>query len=211
IQTFDHCKNPGEIALTFNDGPNLEYTNDILDILDKEDIKATFFISGEESDLKNNSKAKKIIKREYKSGHIIASHTYNHPVGISNLSSNELKVEVNELADTIYNIIGVKPAFFRPPNGEFSLTNLEVLENCKITANILWNLDSEDWNSKTDPFTQYVSILGDIDPRVNSFIALHHDEGNDSAIENLPKIISYVKSLGYKFVTMDKCIGMNPY
>jgi len=58
IQTFDHCVNPGEIALTFNDGPSLETTNDILDILDQENVKATFFVSGKDIDLKNNSSAK---------------------------------------------------------------------------------------------------------------------------------------------------------
>jgi len=59
-------------------------------------------------------------------------------MGISSLSSDELKADINELADTIYDIIGVKPAFFRPPHGEFSSRSLEVLEDCNISAvNIL--------------------------------------------------------------------------
>ena len=58
IQTFDHCINPGDFALTFDDGPSIEYTSMILNILDKANVKATFFISGEDSDLMNNPEAK---------------------------------------------------------------------------------------------------------------------------------------------------------
>jgi len=58
IETFDHCINPGDIALTFDDGPDLEYTKSILDILDREDVKATFFVNGRTINLKNNPEAK---------------------------------------------------------------------------------------------------------------------------------------------------------
>eukprot|EP00833_Pecoramyces_ruminatium_P010586 jgi/Orpsp1_1/1184618/evm.model.c7180000090285.1 len=59
LKTYDHCQNPGEIALAFDDGPNLETTNKILDVLDKENVKATFFINGQnEFDIKNNAKAR---------------------------------------------------------------------------------------------------------------------------------------------------------
>ncbi len=66
IQTYDHCINPGDIALTFDDGPSIEYTEVILNILDKANVKATFFISGEDSDLVNNSEAKVIFNHEDK-------------------------------------------------------------------------------------------------------------------------------------------------
>jgi len=58
FNSYNHCINPGDIALTFNGCPNLEFTNDILDILDKENVKATFFINGENCDIKNNLEAK---------------------------------------------------------------------------------------------------------------------------------------------------------
>jgi len=212
IQTFDHCINPGDIALTFDDGPSIEYTNIILSILDKANVKATFFISGEDSDLINNSEAKEIIQKEYDNGHVIASHTYSHPVGINELSAEQLRDDVNALGNTIYDIIGVKPAFFRPPHGEYNDENLKVLErDCNISANILWNLDSEDWNNESDPLEQYKNVLEGLEPSSNSFIALNHDTEKDTALVNLINIIDYIKSLGYNFVTMGDCIGMNPY
>jgi len=58
ITTIDHCIQPGHIALTFNDGPSIEFTNKILDILDENNVKATFFISGEDCELNDNEEAK---------------------------------------------------------------------------------------------------------------------------------------------------------
>jgi len=211
IQTFDHCINPGEVALTFNDGPSLEYTNTILDILEKENVKATFFISGEDCDLKFNEEAKQIIQREYNSGHTIASHTYSHPVGITDLPEEILRNDINKLSETIYDIIGVKPAFFRPPHGEYNDSSLKVLKQCNMKANILWNLDSEDWNKESNPLDRYKKIMNNLDVNSNSFITLNHDTEKRMALIDLHNIIQFVKESGYRFVTMDQCIGLKPY
>ncbi|ORX60786.1 glycoside hydrolase/deacetylase [Piromyces finnis] len=213
LEQFITCINNGDIALTFDDGPSLDYTSRILDILDYEDVKATFFVNGMNTcDLKNNQVARDIIKREYESGHVIASHTYSHPLtGITPLGEKKLTFEINALNNILYDIVGVKPAFFRPPLGEYTPENAIVLENCGITANILWNLDSEDWNSQYNATQQYVDILGTSDPSVSSFITLNHDIQEVTAMQNLPIVIPYIKSLGYRFVTMDVCTGMSAY
>jgi len=68
-------------------------------------------------------------------------------------------------------------------------------------------LDSEDLNLITNPLNQYIKILGISDRNINSFIALNHDTSRNT----IKDIISYVKSLGYQFVPMNECIGLNPY
>jgi len=207
VNSYDHCINPGDIALTFNGCPSLEFTNVILDILDKENVKATFFINGENCNLKNNHEAKKILQKEYENGHIIANNAFNHPVEVLSQSTNEqFKKEVNELNNIIYDIIGVKPAFYRPYD-KYYHENLKILEECHMSANIICNLDSEDLNLMTNPLNQYIKILGISDRNINSFIALNHDTSRST----IKEIISYVKSLGYRFVPMDECIGLNPY
>eukprot|EP00833_Pecoramyces_ruminatium_P007942 jgi/Orpsp1_1/1181974/evm.model.c7180000079356.1 len=212
IKTIRKCIRNGDIALTFDDGPSLQYTSKILDILDKYKVKATFFVNGNNTcNLKTNPTARNLIKREYNSGHIIASHTYSHPESITNLSNEKLASEINTLNDIIYDIIGVKPAFFRPPLGEITKQNEAVLEQCGITANILWNLDSEDWNVKYNSTQQYISALSKAKPSKNSFIALNHDIQKVTATKNLNIIIPYIKRRGYRFVTMDVCTGMKVY
>ncbi|KAL6604714.1 glycoside hydrolase/deacetylase [Neocallimastix sp. 'constans'] len=213
LKSFKKCIRSGDIALTFDDGPSLLYTSKILDILDKEKVKATFFVNGNNTCyLKNNAAARKLIKREYNSGHVVASHTYSHPMnGITGLSNSQLTYEINTLNDIIYNIIGVKPAFFRPPLGEISKQNEKVLEKCGITANILWNLDSEDWNVNYNATQQYIKALKNVKSSLNSFIALNHDIHKVTASKNLETVIKYIKSRGYRFVTMDVCTGMKAY
>jgi len=213
VKKITSCVNKGDFALTFDDGPSLEYTNMVLDILDKENVKATFFINGMNTcDLKNNPSAQELIKREFKSGHVVASHTYSHPLtGITQLSDEELTKEINTLNDIINDIIGVKPAFFRPPLGEYTEQNEKILEQCGITANILWNLDSEDWNVEYNATQQYIDLLQNANSSQDTFIALNHDIQKVTATENLEIVIPYIKGLGYHFVTMDVCTGMDAY
>eukprot|EP00833_Pecoramyces_ruminatium_P003743 jgi/Orpsp1_1/1177775/evm.model.c7180000062782.2 len=213
VKKFVSCINEGDFALTFDDGPSLEYTSKILDILDKEQVKATFFVNGMNTcDIKNNEVAANLIRREYQSGHVIASHTYSHPIdGISALSDEKLTFEIETLNNIIYDLVGVKPAFFRPPLGEYTPQNEIVLDALNITANILWNLDSEDWNKQYNPTKQYVDNLKIASPSTNSFISLNHDIQKVTATQNLEIVIPYIRSLGYRFVTMDVCTGLSAY
>jgi len=154
---------------------------------------------------------KELIKREYNSGHVIGSHTYSHPSGITTLSDDELTYEMETLNNAIFEIIGVKPNFFRPPLGEYNEDNLVVLEKCGIKANILWNLDSEDWNPEYNATQQYLDNLEGKDPFTHSFISLNHDIQKVTAEKNLRIVIPYIKSLGYNIVTMDVCTGIPAY
>lgn len=212
IVTIEKCINKGDFAITFDDGPSLEYTSHILDVLDAENVKATFFVNGKNTcDIEHDARAQALIKREFESGHVIGSHTYSHPFGITTLTDEELTYEITHLNEIIYGIIGVRPAFFRPPLGEYDSDSLKVIERCGITANIIWNLDSEDWDVNYNCTQQYIDNLGGKEPSSHSWISLNHDIQKRTSDYNLAFIIPYIRSLGYNFVTMDVCTGLSPY
>ncbi|HVE44239.1 MAG TPA: polysaccharide deacetylase family protein [Gammaproteobacteria bacterium] len=102
---------PGTIALTFDDGPNPTFTPQILAILKKNNIKATFFVVGA------NAKAyPELIKQIHDEGHVVASHSQTHPM-LTKLSDKQLKVEISEPSEIVNNIIGIKPRCLRYPFG----------------------------------------------------------------------------------------------
>jgi len=218
-QSYEKCINPGDFALTFDDGPNTESTEMILDYLKKENIKATFFVNGNNylGDIKEDPKVQERIKRAYDEGHVIASHTYNHPSdGITKLDDEQLTREIKDLNDALNDLIGVKPAFFRPPLGEYTAQNEKVIEREGFTANILWSIDPKDWENKgQNELSSYVNIykkkLENADPKVDSFIALNHDVYLNTAKNIIPTIVPMVKEKGFRFVTMDECLGMTAY
>ncbi|KAL6617490.1 hypothetical protein U3516DRAFT_545661, partial [Neocallimastix sp. 'constans'] len=196
LKTYNKCVNPGDFALVINNGLNLQTTNKILDILDKENIKATFFIDAQnENIISSDPLAKNIIEREYKNGHIISGQINAQEI----VSNKELEKKINKFNDYIYNIIGVKPAFFRSPYAITNASTLDVLEKCNINANVVWNLYSE---------RQYKNILNN---NIDSIIALNQDLPSQATIINLLKLINHAKKLGYNFVTMDKCLELEPY
>ncbi|KAG4108860.1 glycoside hydrolase/deacetylase [Neocallimastix lanati (nom. inval.)] len=217
-QNYEKCIKPGDFALTFDDGPNTT-TEIVLDLLKKENIKATFFVNGQNylGEVRKSSKAQELIKREFNEGHIVASHTFSHPtVGITKFSDAELTKDLKDLNDLLYDLIQVKPAFFRPPLGEYSPANEKVIEAQGFTANINWNLDPKDWanEGKNPPETYlqtYINKLSKADPTKDSFIALNHDVYKNTVVNLIPEVIKLVRKHGFKFVTMDECLGLSPY
>jgi len=218
-QNYENCVVPGVVALTFDDGPTLgktgrpdtEYTRMVLDVLKKENVKATFFVNGNNCvDVANSPEAQALIKREFDEGHIVASHTYTHPDNITSLTDEQLTYELKTLNDILYGIIGVKPAFFRPPLGVYNEQNRVILEAQGFTANVLWSIDSNDWQYQ-NVTANYLEILDKANPATDSFIALNHDINNVTATYNVAHIIPLVRERGFKFVTLDECLGMTAY
>ena len=99
------------IALTFDDGPHPVYTEQILDILDKNGAKATFFVVG-----RNAESYPELIQREYKGGHEIGNHSWNHRQ-LTNLSDEEIKDQIMMTRAKIYDVAGVDCRIVRPPYG----------------------------------------------------------------------------------------------
>lgn len=184
-----------EIALTFDDGPNSKTTPQILDILKRNDVKATFFVLGKYAE-RNNI----LLKRIAAEGHVIGSHTYTHASGLIT-DINKIKRELTRTNDVIYKYTGQKVRYFRPP---FGFENWRFLNEAELSdyTIVLWSLDAADWNKKTEQ---------DITNRILKWvkggtIIMLHDGGahREAVIEALPVVIKELKNKGYRFVTIDE-------
>lgn len=187
------------IALTFDDGPWLRTTPEVLEILKKEEIKATFFWVGQ--CLKAHPEiAKEVIAQ----GHAIGNHTWHH--WYRQMNQPTAAQEIENTADLIYKITGVKSLVFRPPGG---LLNNGVADYAKAQnyVTVMWSVDSMDYRPYSA--TELVNnVMRKVEPGA---IVLMHDGGGNRArtVKALPEIIAQLKKQGYSFVTVPQLLEMN--
>ena len=188
------------IALTFDDGPHETLTPQILDILDENDVKATFFPIG-----KNAEANPDIIKEIVARGHEVGNHTYSH-CNVSKMSINSLKDEISR-TETILKELGANPTLFRPPGGAYSKNALDTVNKMGYKY-ILWSwrLDTKDWASP--PADQVINTVKTNVSDGN--IILFHDyvAKKSPTPEALRVLIPYLKELGYRFVTVSELISL---
>ena len=193
---------PKKIVLTFDDGPDPDYTPRILDILKAEHVPAAFFVVGSMAE-KNIS----ILKREFDEGYEIGNHTYFHP-DISTISLQRVNLELNATRKLIESVTGRSTILFRPPfNADAEPQTLAevipVAESRKESyITIGESIDPWDWQ----PGVTADSILARAVKQKNAgSMLLLHDAGGDTreeTVKALPEIIHYFKSHGYKFTTI---------
>lgn len=189
------------IALTFDDGPDKDYTPQILDILKENDVKATFFVVGE-----NVGWNPEILKREYDEGHEIGNHTFTH-INVAKRNYFEINKEINETQKAVKKVIGKEPNLFRPPYRAISRDMCTIAKDKNMNI-ILWsNLDPRDWSN---PGVNYIveTIMNKVK---NGTIILLHDYNNarsstTQTIQALKVVIPKLKEQGYKFVTVSELI-----
>lgn len=188
-QTLVEKNNP-IIALTFDDGPN-HNTSRVLDILEKYNIKATFFILG--TNIEGNEK---IIKRMNDLGMEIGNHMFSHKL-LTKQTDNTIKKEVDKVDNLIFNIINKYPTLIRPSYGTVN-NRIKKLMNRPI---IIWNIDTLDWkyhNSKQIANRVFKDVSdGDI--------ILMHDIYRATA-NSLEIIIPKLLKDGYHFVTVSELL-----
>ncbi len=185
------------IALTFDDGPSRRNTEEILSILKEHNIRATFFVIGQ-----NAEKDPERIKMIFDAGHEIGNHTYTHAY-ISKISKEELEKEITKTEEILINITGEKPKVFRPPGGYYDDASLEVLEN-KGYQNILWSLDTRDWSM---PKSETIAAKVEENAAGGDIILFHDLE--DKRLPTpaaLRKILPYLIENGYEFVTVSELL-----
>ena len=197
------------IALTFDDGPWDKQTDEILDILEQNDAKATFFtvgqcISGHEKEL----------QRAASMGCEIGTHTWDHAEGsgegvsLIKMSTDERKQEVQKGLEAIKNATGHEAStIFRCPGGNFDTSVATDLEGI-VTAEIGWNVDTTDWKKPgADVIAQRIQSAGP------GNIILMHDGGGDRSqtIEGLRQALPKLKEQGYSFITVQELLEKYPY
>ena len=203
-----------KLVLTFDDGPDPEYTPRILDILSREHIPAAFFVVGLNAE--NNIP---IVKRIYREGHEIGNHTFTHP-NIAKVSRKRAIVEMEATRLLIECITGHSTVMFRAPyNADFEPQKLEELIPVAIAheknyLDIGESLDPLDWEPGTPADSIFDRVVREKERMtredLSGNIILLHDAGGDSreaTVEALPRIIKYFKERGYTFTTVADLLG----
>ncbi len=180
-----------KIALTFDDGPNPDYTQKLLAGLRERGVKVTFFLLGKEIE-----KYPEIVEEIAKDGHLIGNHSYEH-VNWNNMSDNEVKEQIDMTNRVIYEVTGKYPEYIRPPYG-CCRYNLD----CGTTmTEVLWDIDPLDWKtSNSDVVAKHV-----IDKAEDNDIILLHD-ASESSVNAALKIIDELEKNGYTFVTVEEIL-----
>ncbi len=189
------------IALTFDDGPDKDFTPQIIDILKKHNVKATFFVTGEKVGY-----YPEIVKRQFDEGHEIGNHTFTH-INVSKRNYNEIYEEITKTQDIINEVTGKEPQIFRPPYRALSTDMCFIVQQKKMNI-VLWsNLDPRDWSN---PGVN--SIVDTILTKAeNGSIILLHDynkvrNNKSQTIQAIDIVIPKLKEMGYEFVTVSELI-----
>lgn len=182
-----------EIALTFDDGPNPSNTPQILAILKKYQVHATFFDLGRLVKLYPD-----LARQEIAGGHVVGDHTWSHP-NLPFLTPNAIRAQIKDTYDAIQQVTGEGPIFFRPPYGDLSVQTLKIVNNFGLST-VIWNNDARDWSL---PGTAQIErgVLSSV--RNGTIILLHDGGGNRlQTIGALPTIIEHLRARHFRFVTM---------
>lgn len=184
-------KEKPSIAITFDDGPSSRYTGRLLDGLKERNVKASFFLIGE-----NAEKNPVLVERIYKEGHLIGNHTYSH-VQMTHLSEEAAVREVEKTDQVISAITGEHVAYMRPPFGAWQReleVRMEVLP-------VLWSVDPLDWT--TENVDEIVSkVVTEVEE--GDIILLH--DCYASSVEAALRIVDILQKEGYEFVTVDRLL-----
>ena len=198
------CGEPGVIYLTFDDGPGGSTTSTILDILKRQGVKATFFVTS------SNGGSDDLIKREFEEGHLIALHTNSHEYSQIYKSTEAYWTDLNKISDRVERITGKKSYFLRFPGGSsntvsrhYSSGIMSYLANeveSKGYSYYDWNVDSRDAEGKNCEQVYHYATSGFSKSSGN--VVLMHDIKQSTACA-LERIIEYGKNNGYTFKTLD--------
>jgi peptidoglycan-N-acetylglucosamine deacetylase len=207
---------PNEVAISFDDGPDPEWTPKILDILKRKNAKATFMVIGSAADENVN-----ILKRIYREGHELGNHTWTHP-DISDISQQHLDLEVKLTGRLFASKLGVQPLYFRPPYDIDEEPDTDdqakpVVQIQRDGYTIIGNkIDTDDWNEHPRKSPQEISqsVLRQLDtmkvkPQFRGSIILMHDGGGNrqATVDALPVLIDTLRAHGYTIVPVSALMG----
>jgi peptidoglycan-N-acetylglucosamine deacetylase len=207
---------PKKVALSFDDGPDTEWTPKILDVLKEFDVKGTFFMIGETA-----SDNTGLMRRVYREGHEIGNHTWTHP-DISEISNRQVDLELNLTERLFASELGVQPLYFRPPysidqepDTNDQAAPVDRIQNLGYT--IIGNkIDTNDWDEHPRKTPQEIvdSVFQQIKdmethPWNKGSIILLHDGGGDRqvTVETLPILIKALRDHGYQIVPVSELVG----
>ena len=194
VKRIDYELDPSKptIAITFDDGPNATTTMEVLDVLEKYQVRASFFLIGDNI----NDESVKSVKRAYALGCDIENHSKTHS-HMDKMTAEELPDEVDFVNDKIKEITGETPRFFRPPYIAVNDTMYENIDMTFISGN-----GCNDWEDTVtaDYRAKYLEKKSK-----DGVIFLFHDaEGNSKTVEALDKAIPILLEKGFQFATISE-------
>lgn len=199
-------RNRKQIALTFDDAPDPRFTPQILDVLARYGVCATFFVVGERA-----AKHPELLRRIVKEGHIVGNHSYNHPV-FSKLPISKFQSQIWQTDEVIKRIAGISPLLIRPPYGELLPQQIRWGKGTGFTI-VNWDVDSEDWRKNPSSSKVLANIRKTLQP---GSIVLQHAGGGEGqsligTIDALPVLIEQLQGKGYDIVTVPELLGKRAY
>jgi peptidoglycan-N-acetylglucosamine deacetylase len=182
------------VALTFDDGPG-PYTDQLLSELTTKGVHATFFLVG-----RSVATRPDIVRREAAAGETLGNHTWDHP-DLTAMSDAEIGDEVDRTSAAIKAATGFTPELVRPPYGSTNDTVASVLK-ARGQAQILWNVDTEDWKNLNVAVTTQRALDG---ARPGAIILMH--DIHPTTVQAVPGIIDQLRARGYTLVTIPQLLG----
>jgi cellulose synthase/poly-beta-1,6-N-acetylglucosamine synthase-like glycosyltransferase/spore germination protein YaaH/peptidoglycan/xylan/chitin deacetylase (PgdA/CDA1 family) len=207
---------PNKVVLTFDDGPDPEWTPKILDVLKEEHASATFFLIGIQTD-----KFPGLAQRIYREGHTIGNHTFTHP-DVSNISATYMKVELNLTERLFASLVGVRAILMRPPyaideepDTADQVRPLEIPQEMGYIT-VGNRIDPNDWSTNPHRTAEQISsyVLAHLPPcrvedlRCGNVVLLHDGGGNRAeTVRALPMIIEGIRARGYEIAPVFELLG----
>lgn len=199
VETFLKVKEPvykietkeKTVSFMINVYEGTEYVEEYLELFDKENVKATFFLGGCWV-----NKNKETVMKIYNSGNEIGNHGYNHKLH-TKLSSEQSKNEIIRTNTLIREITGKTPVLFAPPSGDVNENVSNDVKNLKMTT-VMWTIDTIDWRDQ-DVDKIYNRVKRNLQP--GALILMHPTK---ATLKALPDIILFLKAQGYKIKTVSE-------
>jgi len=197
-------RRPGELALTFDDGPNAAWTPRLLDQLARYEVNATFFLLGERAQAVPD-----LVRRIAAAGHLIGNHSWRHP-NLARSSSGRILQELQQTQDALQQITGTAVRFFRPPFGARRPAVFRIARQLGLQP-VLWNAMTSDWSEPSAS-----RIAADLNAKIEKLrrlgraanIVLHDGGHRDQNANREPSVTAaaalvarYIDSC--RFVTLD--------
>jgi cellulose synthase/poly-beta-1,6-N-acetylglucosamine synthase-like glycosyltransferase/peptidoglycan/xylan/chitin deacetylase (PgdA/CDA1 family)/spore germination protein YaaH len=206
---------PHKVALTFDDGPDPDWTPKIVDVLKQKKAPGTFFVIGESANQYTN-----IVKREYALGNEVGNHTFTHPE-FDNISKPDLQIQLNLTELLLESSLGVKTTLFRPPYGidhqPETANEVQMLPIPQSMGYVIIGarIDPHDWGEPNGgpppPVDTIVQrVLADVEANKGNIILMHDGGGDRShTVAALPQIIDGLRAKGYEFVSVSNLLGQD--
>lgn len=180
------------IALTFDDGPNTTTTRQVLEVLEKHGVRASFFVIGNNI----NEESGKVMKLAYDYGHEINNHSQTHSY-MTKMTTEEIQAEIAYVDELVEKYTGEKTKYFRPPYISVNTTLHDAVDIPFING-----VGCNDWDAKVTVEERVEKTIAQVKDGV--IILLHDAEGNSQTVEAIDQIIPKLLAEGYQFATVSE-------